>query len=164
MRQPVSYADVWVFFLKHPEVARELDFITIHILPFWEDEPLAVDRAEAPYDARGRLDPRCISRQADHDRRDRLAIHGRDRGPAAVSTVNEARYAGGTGIAARNGLDYNVVEAFDQPWKAALENTVGANWGILDGDGVAKFAMSGPVVEVADWPCAPALRSWPEPR
>lgn len=153
VKQPVSYADVWVFFLKHPDVARALDVITIHILPFWEDEPMPVDRAEEH-----------VLRAVD---RVRAAFPGkpimigeigwpsmgRDRGPAGVSTVNEARYARMVpAIAARHGLDYNLVEAFDQPWKAALENTVGANWGILDGDGVPKFAMSGPVVEVADWP------------
>ena len=152
VRQPVSYADVWVFFLKHPEVARELDFITIHVLPFWEDEPLAVDRAEAhmmhAVDAiRAAFPgkPILIGETG-------WPSMGRDRGAAAVSTVNEARYVRAIpGIVARNGLDYNVVEAFDQPWKAALENTVGANWGILDGDRVAKFAMQGPVVEIADW-------------
>jgi cytochrome bd-type quinol oxidase subunit 2 len=153
VKQPVSYADVWVFFLKHPEVARALDVITIHILPFWEDEPMPVDRAEEH-----------VLRAVDAIRAafpgKPIMIGeigwpsmGRDRGPAGVTTVNEARYARMVpAIAARHGLDYNLVEAFDQPWKAALENTVGANWGILDGDGVPKFAMSGPVVEVADWP------------
>ncbi|MGZ9106866.1 MAG: glycoside hydrolase family 17 protein, partial [Rhodoplanes sp.] len=39
---PVTYADVWEFWRKHPEVAEAVDFVTIHILPYWEDEPLAV--------------------------------------------------------------------------------------------------------------------------
>ena len=43
---PVTYADVWEFWLKHPQVAPATDFITIHILPYWEDDP--VPAAERP--------------------------------------------------------------------------------------------------------------------
>ena len=42
---PVSYADVWEFWLQHPEVADAVDVVTIHILPYWEDRPVAVDAA-----------------------------------------------------------------------------------------------------------------------
>jgi len=37
-------------------------------------------------------------------------------------------------LAARLDYDYNILEAFDQPWKSALENTVGAAWGVLEAD------------------------------
>ncbi|MGR9087301.1 MAG: exo-beta-1,3-glucanase, partial [Gammaproteobacteria bacterium] len=47
VKQPVSYADVWSFYLRHPEIAEEVEFITVHILPYWEDEPLAVEEAAA---------------------------------------------------------------------------------------------------------------------
>src|SRR6202043_630223 len=36
---PVTYAEVWEFWLRYPEVAGAVDFITIHILPYWEDFP-----------------------------------------------------------------------------------------------------------------------------
>ena len=45
IKQPVSYADVWSMYLKHPELIREVDYITIHILPYWEDEPVSVEQA-----------------------------------------------------------------------------------------------------------------------
>jgi len=44
--QPVTYADVWEFWLRNPSLADEVDFITIHILPYWEDEPIGLDRRE----------------------------------------------------------------------------------------------------------------------
>jgi exo-beta-1,3-glucanase (GH17 family) len=158
IRQPVSTADVWVFFLKYPEVAPELDYLTIHILPYWEDEPVALDRVE-PYimSAVGAV------RQAFPGKPILIGETGwpslgRDRGPAVVSTVNEARYLRRVAdIASRNQLDYNIVEAFDQPWKSLLENTVGAAWGILDAERQPKFAMSGPVTEVPDWPLRAAV-------
>jgi exo-beta-1,3-glucanase (GH17 family) len=153
VKQPVSYADVWAFYLKHPEVGREVDFITIHILPFWEDEPVAVDKVEEHI-------VRIVDKIRETFPGKPILIGeagwpslGRDRGPAVVSTVNEARFVRQMAdIAKRHDFDYNIVEAFDQPWKSALENTVGASWGVFDIDRKAKFGMSGPVTEVADWP------------
>ena len=42
---PVSYADVWEFWLRYPQLAASVDYITIHILPYWEDKPVAPERA-----------------------------------------------------------------------------------------------------------------------
>jgi exo-beta-1,3-glucanase (GH17 family) len=44
---PVTYADVLEFWLKAPELASAVDFVTIHILPYWEDEPVAAHDAVA---------------------------------------------------------------------------------------------------------------------
>jgi len=46
--------------------------------------------------------------------------------------------------------NYNLIEAFDQPWKRALEGTAGGYWGIFDVDMAPKFAFSGGVAERAD--------------
>ena len=37
---PVTYADVWEFWLRNRDVAAAADFVTIHILPYWEDFPI----------------------------------------------------------------------------------------------------------------------------
>jgi exo-beta-1,3-glucanase (GH17 family) len=158
IRQPVSYADVWVFFLKYPEVVPELDYLTIHVLPYWEDEPVPLDHLEAhvmrAVGAVGKAFPDKSILIGETG----WPSLGRDRGPAVVSTVNQARYLRQIAhIATRNHLDYNIVEAFDQPWKSLFENTVGASWGILDADRQPKFAMSGPVTEVRDWPLRAAI-------
>lgn len=49
VKQPVSYADVWSMYMKNPEIIKEVDFITIHILPYWEDEPIPVSQAPHIY-------------------------------------------------------------------------------------------------------------------
>jgi hypothetical protein len=49
----------------------------------------------------------------------------------------------------QNKVNYNVIEAFDQPWKRLLEGTAGGYWGVYDGDLHEKFAQTGPVVEEA---------------
>ena len=46
VKVPVTYADVWEFWLRYRDVAAAVDFITIHILPYWEDEPIGLDRRE----------------------------------------------------------------------------------------------------------------------
>src|SRR5450631_4828623 len=48
---PVTYADVWEFWLRYPEIATAVDFITIHILPYWEDFPIPVQDAAGHVDA-----------------------------------------------------------------------------------------------------------------
>src|SRR5690606_32826085 len=45
VEQPVTYADVWEFWLRHPQIAPAVDFITIHLLPYWEDDPAGIDAA-----------------------------------------------------------------------------------------------------------------------
>lgn len=152
VKQPVSYADVWAFWLRYPQVADEVDFITIHILPYWEDEPIGVDDA-----AKHIVDIYHLIQQKFPGKPILIGeagwpTRGRDRGPAAVNMVNAAKFVRTLAqVSKENGFDYNVVEAFDQPWKAKLEGTVGAFWGVVDSDRKVKFSMSGPVVANPGW-------------
>src|SRR5271169_69474 len=47
---PVTYADVWEFWLRYPDVQNAVDFLTIHILPYWEDFPIPARLAAAHVD------------------------------------------------------------------------------------------------------------------
>lgn len=160
IKQPVSYADVWAFHLKHPQVGRELDYVTIHILPFWEDEPAAIDdvgphivhyfkKIQETFPGK----PILIGEAG-------WPTMGRSRGPAHPGVVNSAKFLRTlVQVADQNGFDYNVVEAFDQPWKASLEGTVGAKWGLWSSDREQVFPLAGPVVEHPDWGLRFALSS-----
>jgi exo-beta-1,3-glucanase (GH17 family) len=45
------------------------------------------------------------------------------------SRVNEAKFMRGfVAMAEANGWHYNLIEAFDQPWKRASEGAVGGYW------------------------------------
>src|SRR6201993_18195 len=48
---PVTYADVWEYWLRSREVYDAVDFVTIHILPYWEDFPVRAKYAAAHVDA-----------------------------------------------------------------------------------------------------------------
>ena len=45
IRQPVSTAEPWHIWLQHPELAEHVDFIAVHLLPYWEG--VSVDDAVA---------------------------------------------------------------------------------------------------------------------
>lgn len=47
---PVTYADVWEFWLRYREVGQDVDFITAHFLPYWEDVPPRAEDAAAHVD------------------------------------------------------------------------------------------------------------------
>ena len=149
---PVTYADVWEFWLKYREVAPAVDFITIHILPYWEDEPVAIAGAIAHV-----RDIHAKMRAAFPGREFLIGetgwpSAGRQRWQAVPSRVNEARFFREfLNFAGQTGLAYNVIEAFDQPWKRKLEGTVGGYWGLYDDDLNDKFPLTGPVVEEPRW-------------
>ena len=149
---PVTYADVWEIWLRHPELAGSVDYLTIHILPYWEDTPVSPERAVqhvATVYAR--------VQQAFPGRRVMIGetgwpSAGRPRQAASASLVNEARYLREfLRYAATVNMPYNVIEAFDQPWKRAQEGTAGGYWGIFDAQARPKFAMQGPVTEEPRW-------------
>ena len=47
---PVTYADVWEFWLSNRELYDAVDFVTIHILPYWENVPIPAEAAAAHVD------------------------------------------------------------------------------------------------------------------
>jgi exo-beta-1,3-glucanase (GH17 family) len=130
---PVTYADVWEFWLKAPELASAVDFVTIHILPYWEDEPVAAEDAVAHVrEIRQRLVTAFAGKEIWIGEVGWPSA-GRMRDKALPSLANQARVVSGVVAAAKEGgWQVNVIEAFDQPWKRLLEGTVGGYWGIYD--------------------------------
>ena len=156
VKQPVSYADVWSMYVKYPELIKEVDFITIHILPYWEDEPITVEQAPAHIERIFKQ----VQQEADAIAPGKPILigesgwpgAGRQRGWAVPSVVNEAKFIRALiQVANKNGFDYNIVEAFNQSWKSQLEGVVGANWGLYTVNGKEVFPLTGKVYENPDW-------------
>jgi glucan 1,3-beta-glucosidase len=78
---------------------------------------------------------------------------GRMREGALPSPSNQARVIQDVlAFAKRANVRVNVIEAFDQPWKRALEGTVGGHWGLLDdGSRSFKFSWGAPVSDHQYW-------------
>lgn len=148
-RVRVSTGETWDIWLKHPELAQAADFIGAHILPYWENVP--ADRAVAVaferYDALRRAFPGKEIVVAEFG----WPSAKFNRGPAEASALNQASVVRAFAAeAARRGVAYNLVEAFDQPWKTN-EGDVGPYWGIFDAHRQQKFALSGIVERDSIW-------------
>jgi exo-beta-1,3-glucanase (GH17 family)/cellulose synthase/poly-beta-1,6-N-acetylglucosamine synthase-like glycosyltransferase len=147
---PVSTAEPWHVWLHHPELANSVDFITVHLLPYWEGVPENI----AVQDAMNRL-------TAVHDRfpNKRIVIgeigwpsDGIDIGAARASTVNQARFLRDFfNLAQKDHIDYFVMEAFDQPWKTSFEGRAAGYWGMFTLDRHQKWSLTGPVQNNPAW-------------
>ena len=149
---PVTTGEIWNIWLEHPELASSVDFIAAHILPYWEgfSDKQAVDQALIIYQK---------LRDAFPGKRIVIAEFG---WPSAGYNLQNAMPGPfEQAVTLRNfvsraeaiGMEYNIVEAIDQPWKF-FEGGVGPYWGILNAAREPKFAWSGPVVDEAYWKLA----------
>ena len=142
---PVTYADVWEFWRKHPKLESSVDFVTVHILPYWEDDPQSITEA-------GQHVVTVMNLLADTFKKPILIGEtgwpsvGRQRQGSEPSLINQANYLRGfLQLAQEHAWQYNLIEAIDQPWKRDLEGTVGGYWGIFDTNLTPKFAFTGDV-------------------
>lgn len=149
---PVTYADVWDFWLKNRQLADAASFITIHILPYWEDDPVGIDAAIAHVDAIYRKTQQIFPGRAIYVGETGWPSAGRQREAAQPSLINQARFTREfIAYANQHQLPYNFIEAYDQPWKKSLEGTVGGYWGLYDAQGNEKFPLIGAVIEDTTW-------------
>lgn len=149
---PVTTAEDWHVWIEHPELASAVDIVFAHIIPYWEgfSDRLAVDQAFIIYDK---------LRQAFPGKR--LVVGefgwpsaGYNRKNANPGRIEQAAVIRGfVSRAETAGIDYNIVEAFDQPRKL-FEGSVGPYWGVFDASHRPKFAWSGPIADVDHWKMA----------
>ncbi|WP_205300639.1 hypothetical protein [Pantoea sp. Ap-967] len=153
VKVPVTYADVWEFWLQHPQIAPAVDFLTIHLLPYWEDDPRGIDDALAHVAEVRRVFGTRFAPKDIFIGETGWPSEGRQRETAIPSRANEARFIRGfVALAEANGWHYNLIEAFDQPWKRANEGAVGGYWGLYDANRQDKGVLEGPVSNLPLWP------------
>ena len=147
---PVTYADVWEFWRKHPKLEESVDFVTVHILPYWEDKPQPIEHAvDHTEKVMGLL--RLTFKKPILIGETGWPSLGRQREGSQPSIINQAKYMRGfLKTANEKHWNYNLIEAFDQPWKRSLEGTAGGYWGIFDVNMAPKFPFSGNVSERDD--------------
>ena len=147
---PVSTAEPWHIWLKYPELVAEVDYLAVHMLPYWEG--LNVDDA-VNYVVR-RMNE---LKQAYPGKPIVIAevgwpSNGRTRQAAVASEANEAIFLRRfLTRAVEEGYVYYIMEAFDQPWKTQNEGAVGAYWGVFDVYRNPKFEFSAPIVWIPEW-------------
>jgi exo-beta-1,3-glucanase (GH17 family) len=131
---PVTYADVWEFWLRYREVAEEVDFITVHMLPYWEDLPPHAEDAAAHVDGIRKRMVTAFPGKEVLIGETGWPSKGRMRDGALPSRINQARfYSGILARAKQENFRVTLFEAYDEPWKRQWEGTVGGYWGLFDG-------------------------------
>lgn len=147
---PISTAEPWHIWVKHPELVREVDFIAVHLLPYWEDISVdaAVDYVVLRYQELQQAYPGKPIVIAEVG----WPSNGRTRGGAVASRANQAKFLRRfLEVAQREAYTYYIMEAFDQPWKHQLEGEAGSHWGVFDANREPKFAFASPVVQIPGW-------------
>ena len=142
---PVTTGEIWTVWIDHPELASAVDFIAAHILPYWEgfDASRAVDHTIEFYDKLRRVHP---------GKRIVIAEFGWPSAGYNFHDANPGRIEQAMVIrdfvtrAEAYGIDYNIVEAIDQPWKTA-EGGVGPYWGMFDAARQPKFSWTGQITD-----------------
>ena len=142
---PVTTGEIWTVWIDHPELASAVDFIAAHILPYWEgfDASRAVDHTIEFYDKLRRVHP---------GKRIVIAEFGWPSAGYNYHDANPGRIEQAMVIrdfvtrAEAYGIDYNIVEAIDQPWKTA-EGGVGPYWGMFDASRQPKFSWTGQITD-----------------
>lgn len=147
---PVSTAEPWHVWLAQPEIVRHVDFITVHLLPYWEKVPVtaAVDEAFRRLEevsARFPDKPIVIGEIGWPSGGDSL---GTAEATPAAQALFIREFLSRT---QQMNLDYFLMEAFDQPWKVATEGTVGAHWGLWDAARQQKFSFQGAIEDDPHW-------------
>ena len=147
---PVSTAEPPYIWMRHPELADHVDFITIHLLPYWEEVPIgeAVDHVFARLeDIKKQFPgkPVIIGEVG-------WPSNGRTSGGAEATPANQIRFLRRfLARAEQRGETYYVMEAFDQTWKMSTEGATGAYWGVYDANREPKFEFTQPVVRIPHW-------------
>ena len=147
---PVTTAEPWHIWLKYPQLADSVDFITVHILPYWEGIPEAGALDYIMY--RYRQLVTAFPQKHIYIGEVGWPSEGQWVKGAEPSQINEAKFIRDfLNVANQERLDYSIVESFDQSWKRGIEGSVGAHWGLWDEQRHPKFSMSGSVVESTRW-------------
>ncbi|MGY4370830.1 exo-beta-1,3-glucanase (GH17 family)/cellulose synthase/poly-beta-1,6-N-acetylglucosamine synthase-like glycosyltransferase [Bradyrhizobium sp. LB1.3] len=149
VRVPVTTGEIWNIWRDNPDLGSNVDFIAAHVLPYWENfrSDQAVDQAVDRYNLLRNLFPgkRIVIAEFGWPSAG-YNLRNADPGPfqQALTLRNFVSRADAIG------MEYNIVEAIDQPWKY-FEGGVGPYWGILNASREPKFAWTGPVENPDYW-------------
>ncbi|ACI93333.1 glycoside hydrolase, family 17 [Afipia carboxidovorans OM5] len=150
---PVTYADVWEFWLRNRELAPAVDFVTIHILPYWEDFPVRAKYAAGHVDQIRKRVAVAFPNKEILIGETGWPSAGRMRDGALPSLANQAMVVSQILALARSEkFRVNLIEAYDQPWKRQLEGTVGGYWGLFGSEPrQAKYATGETITNHPMW-------------
>ncbi|HKO71526.1 MAG TPA: glycosyltransferase [Bradyrhizobium sp.] len=149
---PVTTGEIWNIWRDNPQLGYSVDFIAAHVLPYWENftDKQAVDQAVSMYQLLRNQFPgkRIVIAEFGWPSAG-YNLRNAEPGPFEQAAVLRGFVTRAEAI----GMEYNIVEAIDQPWKF-FEGGVGPYWGILNAAREPKFSWTGPIVNPDYWKLA----------
>ena len=157
VKVPVSTAEPWHIWLHYPELVKEVDYLAVHILPYWDEQssetPLEYIKNKIGMLKEAYPNKNIIVTEVG------WPSNGAERRSPATGIIKKATPAEQArdirdmvGWLKSQNIDYFVVEAIDQPWKAYdLEGKAGGYWGLWNADRQQKFAWSGSIETFPQW-------------
>ena len=143
-KKPITVAETWDVWERVPDLAKHVDFLTIHILPYWEKIP--IDRFNEFIIEKYSLVEKIHPNKKIVIGETGWPSHGYNNRSAVPSLKNQAMAIRGfVNLANEHGWHYNIIEAFDQQWKGYDEGNVGQYWGIFTSDRALKFQLNGDI-------------------
>ncbi|MEY4719711.1 MAG: hypothetical protein RL563_2329, partial [Pseudomonadota bacterium] len=156
--KPVSTSETWDIWEANPELVNEVDYIGVHILPYWENVPVDLPAGAEGDAAVEYVFKRYYELQKRYPNKPIVITEtgwpsdGPPQHSATASLVNQAKFLRAfLNRATAENIIYYVIEAFDQPWKIEIEGTAGAYWGLFNASRLPKFPMEGEVVANPMW-------------
>lgn len=157
VKVPVSTSEPWHVWLEYPELAREVDFLAVHILPYWDEKS-----SETPIQY---LQNKIAELKRAYPNKNIIVTEvgwpsngasRRSPGTGLVKHATPAEQAKNVRDAVAwlrsQNIDHFVVEAVDQPWKSYdLEGKAGGYWGLWNADRQQKFAWTGTIERFPQW-------------
>ena len=150
---PVTYADTWEYWLRYRDIQDAVDFVTIHVLPYWDNIPTRAEDAAAKVAAVHKQVAAVFPGKEVLIGETGWPSMGRMREGALPSRINQARVISEIlDVARRDHFRVNLIEAFDASWKRYWEGTVGGYWGLFLADHkTLKFPPGIPVSNYPQW-------------
>ena len=139
--------------LAAERLVSTVDFVAVHVLPYWGGIP-AENAVDATVKIYAKLREKFKGKRiviaefgwpsSGYNRR--AAVPGKFEQAAIMRSFVARAHA--------LGIDYNLIEAYDQPWKT-IEGSVGAYWGLFDNQThQSKFVWAGPITDADSWKIA----------
>jgi cellulose synthase/poly-beta-1,6-N-acetylglucosamine synthase-like glycosyltransferase/exo-beta-1,3-glucanase (GH17 family) len=145
----VTTGETWDIWVRYPKLANSVDFVGAHILPYW-DKASAADAVNHTLDIYYRELQQALPGKHIVIAEFGWPSAGYNRGASEPGPIEQASVLREfVTQAKRLGIEYNIIEAYDQPWKS-FEGSVGAYWGILDTSRHLKFSLDG-VIGIANY-------------
>ena len=157
VKVPVSTSETWHVWLHYPELAREVDYLAVHILPYWDEKsdetPLAYLKSRIGMLKQAYPNKNIIVTEVGWPSN---GASRRSPGSGLVKHATPAEQAKNVRdmvawLRSQN-IEHFVVEAVDQPWKAYdLEGKAGGYWGLWNADRQQKFSWTGTIERFPQW-------------